>query len=156
LGLFAPAEIDQIARANHDALADCIWCQSLTIPGCLPTKLSGDEYPNLLAPDETIDTIATSVLLASFTWPDDSERYRRMAKFVDAFVSKFDEFHKPPRHLKWAEASINIKIPRWERFKAADDWTPSAYLNGNRSIRIKRAALYRQYSGGEGPSRSSR
>jgi hypothetical protein len=41
---------------------------------------------------------------------------------VDAFFSKFDEFHKPPRHPKWAEASIGIKIPGWERFKAADDW----------------------------------
>jgi TRAP-type uncharacterized transport system substrate-binding protein len=88
----------------------------------LPATLSGNEYPNLLGPNETIDTVATSVLLASFNWPEDSERYRRMIKFVDAFFSKFDEFHKPPRHPKWAEASINIKIPGWERFKAADDW----------------------------------
>jgi TRAP-type uncharacterized transport system substrate-binding protein len=88
----------------------------------LPTTLSGEEYPNLLAPGEKIDTVATSVLLATFNWPEDGERYRRTAKFVDAFFSKFDEFHKPPRHPKWAEASIGIKIPGWERFKAADDW----------------------------------
>jgi uncharacterized protein len=88
----------------------------------LPTTLTSDEYPNLLAPGETIDTLAASVLLVSFNWPDKSERYRRMANFVDAFFSKFDEFHKPPRHPKWAEASLNIKIPGWQRFKAADDW----------------------------------
>src|SRR5215471_13385183 len=88
----------------------------------LPTTLSGEEYPNLLAPGEKIETVATSVLLATFNWPEDGERYRRTAKFVDAFFSKFDEFHKPPRHPKWAEASIGIKIPGWERFKAADDW----------------------------------
>jgi hypothetical protein len=35
----------------------------------LPTTLSGEEYPNLLAPDERIETIATSVLLVSFNWP---------------------------------------------------------------------------------------
>jgi len=29
---------------------------------------------------------------------------------------------KPPRHLKWAESSINVRIPGWERFKAADEW----------------------------------
>jgi uncharacterized protein len=62
------------------------------------------------------------VLLATFNWPEDSERYRRTAKFVDAFFSKFDEFHKPPRHPKWSEASISIRIPGWERFKAADEW----------------------------------
>jgi uncharacterized protein len=32
----------------------------------LPTTLSSEEYPNLLSPGETIETIATSVLLVSF------------------------------------------------------------------------------------------
>jgi TRAP-type uncharacterized transport system substrate-binding protein len=88
----------------------------------LPSTLSSDEYPNLLAPGETVDTLAASVLLVSFNWPEKSERYRRMANFVDAFFSKFAEFHKPPRHPKWSEASLIIKIPGWQRFKAADDW----------------------------------
>jgi len=88
----------------------------------LPTTLSGAEYPNLLAPDEKIETVATSVLLVSFNWPERSERYRRTAKFIDAFFSKIDEFLKPPRHPKWHEASINVRIPGWQRFKAADDW----------------------------------
>lgn len=88
----------------------------------VPTTLSGEEYPNLLAPNQTIETVATSVLLTSFNWPEDSERYRRTAKFVDAFFSNFGEFRKPPRHPKWAESSINIRIPGWQRFKAADDW----------------------------------
>jgi hypothetical protein len=88
----------------------------------LPTTLTSDEYPNLLAPGERVDTLAASVLLVGFNWPEKSERYRRMANFVDAFFSKFDEFHKPPRHPKWSEASLNIKIPGWQRFKAADEW----------------------------------
>ena len=88
----------------------------------LPTTLTSDEYPNLLAPGETVDTVAASVLLVGFNWPEKSDHYRRMANFVDAFFSKFDEFHKPPRHPKWSEASLNIKIPGWQRFKAADDW----------------------------------
>jgi TRAP-type uncharacterized transport system substrate-binding protein len=128
----------------------------------LPTTLSDADYPNLLAPGEKIDTVATSVLLATFNWPEGGERYRRTAKFVDAFFSKFDEFHKPPRHPKWAEASIGIKIPGWERFKAADDWiaqhpTPNPaqrelferFLAANRlpsaDTPEERAVLYRQF-----------
>jgi TRAP-type uncharacterized transport system substrate-binding protein len=88
----------------------------------LPTTISADDYPNLLSPGETIDTIATSVLLVSFNWPEHSERYNRVARFVDAFFSKIDEFRKPPRHPKWSEASISAVIPGWQRFKAADDW----------------------------------
>jgi hypothetical protein len=75
-----------------------------------------------LAPGERVDTLAASVLLVGFNWPEKSERYRRMANFVNAFFSKFSEFHQPPRHPKWSEASPNIKIPGWQRFKAADEW----------------------------------
>lgn len=88
----------------------------------LPTTLSGEDYPNLLAQGETIDTVAISLLLVSFNWPENSPRYARVAKFVNAFFSKIDEFYKPPRHPKWKESSINIKIPGWQRFKAAEDW----------------------------------
>jgi TRAP-type uncharacterized transport system substrate-binding protein len=88
----------------------------------LPTTLSGEEYPNLLSPGETIDTIAASQLLVTFDWPENSERYKKVAGFVDAFFSKIDEFQKPPRHPKWHEASIVAPVPGWQRFKAAEDW----------------------------------
>jgi TRAP-type uncharacterized transport system substrate-binding protein len=88
----------------------------------LPTTLSSEEYPNLLPAGQTIDTIATSVLLVSFNWPENTERYNRVARFVDTFFSRIEEFHKPPRHPKWKEASISLTIPGWQRFKAADDW----------------------------------
>jgi TRAP-type uncharacterized transport system substrate-binding protein len=88
----------------------------------LPTKLTSEDYPNLLPPGESVDTVATSVLLASFNWPEKTERYDRVARFVDALFSHIDEFHKPPRHPKWKESSISIVVPGWQRFKAAQDW----------------------------------
>jgi TRAP transporter TAXI family solute receptor len=94
----------------------------------LPTQLTGEDYPNLLAPGERVDTVATSVLLASFNWPEKTERYNRVAKFVDAFFSHIDEFYKPPRHPKWKESSLSIVVPGWQRFKAAQDW-----LDANRA-----------------------
>ena len=87
-----------------------------------PSTLSSEEYPNLLAPGETIETVATSVLLVSYNWPENSERYNRVARFIDVFFSKFGEFAKPPRHPKWKEANIAATIPGWQRFKPADDW----------------------------------
>jgi len=84
--------------------------------------LSSDEYPNLLPPGQKIETLAASTLLISYNWPENSDRYRRVAKFVDAFFSKNDEFDKPPRHPKWREASISATIAGWQRFKAAQDW----------------------------------
>jgi hypothetical protein len=88
----------------------------------LPTTLTSEDYPNLLPQGEQVDTVATSVLLTAFNWPANSERYARVAKFVNAFFSKIDEFQKPPRHPKWRESSISIVVPGWTRFKAAQDW----------------------------------
>lgn len=88
----------------------------------LPTTLSSEEYPNLLNPGETIETVAIGMLLVSYNWPEHTERYRKVARFVDAFFANYDEFMKPPRHPKWRESSIVAAIPNWKRFKAAEEW----------------------------------
>jgi TRAP-type uncharacterized transport system substrate-binding protein len=88
----------------------------------LPTTLSSEEYPNLLAPGQKIDTIAAIQLLVTLNWPEKSERYNKVARFVEAFFAKINEFKKPPRHPKWKEASIIASIPGWQRFKAAEQW----------------------------------
>ena len=61
-------------------------------------------------------------MLAALDFPENTERYQRVAKFVDALFSRIEEFSKPPRHPKWKEASITAIIPGWQRFKAAQDW----------------------------------
>jgi hypothetical protein len=88
----------------------------------MPSIFSSDEYPNLIRKGQNVETLAASTLLISYNWPENGDRYRRVAKFVDAFFSKIDEFDKPPRHPKWREASISATIPGWQRFKAAQDW----------------------------------
>jgi TRAP-type uncharacterized transport system substrate-binding protein len=88
----------------------------------LPAEFTADEYPNLIPPGETIETVAASILLVAFNWPEKTERYQKVEKFVDALFSRIGEFAKPPRHPKWREASITAVIPGWQRFKAAQDW----------------------------------
>ena len=99
----------------------------------LPTTLTSEDYPNLVAPGEQVDTVATSVLLAAFNWPANTERYARVAKFVNAFFSKIDEFQKPPRHPKWRESSISIVVPGWTRLKAAQDWLDANSANASQA-----------------------
>ena len=57
-----------------------------------------------------------------FNWPERSERYRRVQRFVDAFFSRFDEFSLPGRHPKWKEVNLAADVPGWQRFKPAQDW----------------------------------
>ena len=88
----------------------------------LPAEFTSDEYPNLIPPGETVETLAAGILLVAFNWPEKTDRYQKVARFVDALFSRIDEFSKPPRHPKWKEASISAVIPGWQRFKAAQDW----------------------------------
>jgi uncharacterized protein len=88
----------------------------------LPSSFTSAEYPNLVPPGQYVDTVAAPVLLLAYNWPEGTERYARLAKFVDAMFSKIDRFHDSPRHPKWRDTALNTVVPGWQRFKAVDDW----------------------------------
>jgi TRAP-type uncharacterized transport system substrate-binding protein len=88
----------------------------------LPAKLTHEDYPALIAKGSSVDTVAIASVLASYNWPRDTDRYRRVANFVDAFFTKFSQFQQPARHRKWKEANINSSLRGWKRFPAAEEW----------------------------------
>jgi hypothetical protein len=87
-----------------------------------PTTMTEKDYPGLIGGGETVDTIAVGTILAVFDWPPGSVRYQRLARFVDSFFSKFEDFLKPPRHPKWQEVNLAATVPGWTRFAPARDW----------------------------------
>jgi TRAP-type uncharacterized transport system substrate-binding protein len=88
----------------------------------LPSSFSSDEYPNLVAPGTQVDTLATPVVLMVYNWPVQSDRYRRVARFVDAMFDKIGQLKQPPRHPKWRDTALAVAVPGLQRFKAAQDW----------------------------------
>jgi TRAP transporter TAXI family solute receptor len=88
----------------------------------LPTTLTHDDYPDLIAPGRSVDTIAIGAVLIAYNWPPGTDRYRRIAKFIDALFPRLAEFQKPPRHPKWREANLSATVPGWKRFPAAEEW----------------------------------
>ena len=88
----------------------------------LPSSFSSEDYPNLVPKGGRVDTVAATTALMVYNWPHASDRYRRVARFVDALFEKLPQFKQPPRHPKWREAVISGSVPGLERFKAAQDW----------------------------------
>jgi TRAP-type uncharacterized transport system substrate-binding protein len=88
----------------------------------LPADITHDHYPNLIPEGTTVPTIANRALLVAYTWPENSPRYKKIARFVDAFFSKIDQFNSPSRHPKWREVNLSAEMPGWTRFKPAADW----------------------------------
>ncbi len=87
-----------------------------------PARFSNTDYPQLVDADKPVETLAVGSLLAVFNWPENSDRYNRVKRFVDAFFSRFDEFLQPGRHPKWKEVNLAAEVPGWERVKPAQDW----------------------------------
>jgi TRAP transporter TAXI family solute receptor len=88
----------------------------------LPIRLTHDEYPALIPQGTSVPTIGNRALLVTYAWPENSPRYHRLAKFVQEFFGKIDQFQNDARHPKWREFSAEAEIPGWTRFKPAADW----------------------------------
>ena len=84
-------------------------------------RLEQGLYPNLIEKADGIQTIAVDAVLITNNWQPASDRYRRVAKFVESWFSRFAEFKKPPRHPKWQEVDLSKELPGWQRFPAAQE-----------------------------------
>jgi uncharacterized protein len=91
----------------------------------LPTTLTHDDYPELIDSGVTVDTVAVGTVLIAYKWPKNTDRYRRVEQFINAFFPRIAEFQKPPYHPKWREVSIAATLPNWNRFDAAQEWLNS-------------------------------
>ena len=91
----------------------------------LPARLTSKDYPNLIGEGESVDTIAVPAVLAAYNWGTNTERYRKLALFVDAFFTKFPNFQKPPFHPKWKEVSLAAPLSGWTRLPYAQQWLDS-------------------------------
>jgi TRAP transporter TAXI family solute receptor len=95
----------------------------------LPATLTNADYPGLIEAGRGVDTVAAAAVLIAYNWPPDTERYRRIAKFIEAFFPRMADFQKSPRHPKWRETDLSATVAGWKRFAAAEEW-----LERNRSL----------------------
>jgi TRAP-type uncharacterized transport system substrate-binding protein len=111
-----------------------------------PSTFTNADYPNLVAPGEVVDTIAVSSILMVYNWPVGSDRYNRVAKFVDALFRKIDLLQQPIRHPKWRETSLSATVPGLQRFKAAEDWLQTAQAAEARAMpQVDKTQLYNEF-----------
>ena len=75
----------------------------------VPTFLNAEDYPALIAIGEAVPTIAVQTVLAVYNWPVNSDRYRRIARFIEAFFAKFERLENPPYQPKWLSRTFGGK-----------------------------------------------
>jgi uncharacterized protein len=116
----APASVIKPLKASNGYRLVSVPFVGSLMDDYVPARLTSTDYPDLIAPGEAVDTIAVSSVLIAYNWPKDTDRYRRIDKFVRAFFAKFDEFLKPPRNPRWRDTNLFATVRGWKRFDGAE------------------------------------
>lgn len=78
------------------------------------------DYPNLVPPGQRIDTLSVPAVLAVFNWPPNTDRFRRVERFVQRMFANWEQFQHPPYHPKWRDINLAATVPGWTRFPVAE------------------------------------
>jgi len=92
----------------------------------IATTINSDDYPELVSNDAPVKTVAVGTVLVAYNWPTKSERYQRVNRFVQAFLSHLNEIKA--RRPKWQDFDISSSVSGWTRFPAAEQWLKKAGL----------------------------
>ena len=88
----------------------------------LPSTLEPNDYPALIKDGEHVSTIAVPTVLLSFNWPKNSNRYDRVARFVDYLFSRMEKLQGIGFDPKWKSINIGANVPGLARSAAAQAW----------------------------------
>jgi TRAP transporter TAXI family solute receptor len=87
----------------------------------VPAVLTDKDYPGYIKPGERIETLAVPAVLAVYNWPKQSDRWRRVSRFVDMYFDRFDRFKAKPYHPSWQTINLAANVPGWTRYWVADE-----------------------------------
>ena len=123
-----------------------------------PASFKHEDYARLVPEGASVNTLAVGTILGVFNWPRGSERYQRIARFIEVFFTHFDKLLEPQRHPKWKEVNLFAEVPGWQRFAAAEEWiarhnaavatntpSPSRASSAGRSTGANDEALYQEF-----------
>ncbi len=92
----------------------------------LPAALRADDYPALIPPGITIETVGVGAVLMARSARVDEDAAQRVAKFVPAFFDGIADLTRAGRGSKWLELNLATPLPGWNRVPAAEAWLRNA------------------------------
>jgi TRAP-type uncharacterized transport system substrate-binding protein len=88
----------------------------------LPAQLESSDYPDLIPQGQIVQTISVPAVLAVYNWPTQSDRHRRVARFIDYLFERLPKLQAEPGfHAKWRDLNLAAAVPGWQRFGAMQD-----------------------------------
>lgn len=112
----------QVSQLDGIRLLPIPYSKELLQQDYLPSTLRHHDYPNIIAAEASVDTIAIKSALFAYNWPSGNERYRLLDLFVHTLFTRFPEFLGDGHHPKWRDVNLAALLPGWRRFRPAERW----------------------------------
>jgi TRAP-type uncharacterized transport system substrate-binding protein len=88
----------------------------------MPAQLEAADYPGLIPQGTSVATIAVPAVLAVYAWPEWSERYRILSRFVDRLFERLPKLQtEAGYHADWKELNLAANVPGWQRFRPVQE-----------------------------------
>jgi len=120
----------------------------------VPSVFTAEDYPGYVKPGEKVETLGVQAVLAVYNWPRESDRFRRVSRFIDYYFDRFKNFHVPPYHPKWKSINLAAKVPGWSRYWVAEEKLKQMAAQGARDIVVD-TQLVRQQAARAAPNNSA-
>ncbi len=88
----------------------------------VPVRLTGADYPGLIAAGAAVDTVAVGTALFVRAETPGGARYQRLAAIVEAMFTRFELLAAHGHDRAWSEVNLSAELPGWQRFPPAEAW----------------------------------
>lgn len=83
----------------------------------VPAQLDAADYPQLIPAGQSVPTISVPAVLAVYAWPQDSDRYKRVGRFIDYLAERLPKLQTEAGfHPRWKDINLAAAVPGWRRF----------------------------------------
>jgi TRAP-type uncharacterized transport system substrate-binding protein len=84
------------------------------------TQLTSADYPDLVPPGQRIDTIEVPLVLAVQSWPKNDDSFRRIERFAQHLLARWDRLMQPPFDPRWRDVDLATRVSGWTMFSPSE------------------------------------
>ncbi|MDB5652301.1 MAG: C4-dicarboxylate transporter substrate-binding protein [Hyphomicrobiales bacterium] len=92
----------------------------------MPASLDHSDYPALIRDGDDVATISVQTDLIAFNWATNTDRYRRLNRFVETLFDNIGRLQTPGFDPKWQSINLSAEVPSLARFRPAQEWLDRA------------------------------
>jgi TRAP-type uncharacterized transport system substrate-binding protein len=82
----------------------------------VPVALEYDDYHNLIAPGDVVQTFGSPVVLAVRNYSKKHANFTKVARFIDRFFKNYTKLKTPPHYPAFKHIDVSAKVPGWQRY----------------------------------------